>query len=160
MSLRRPPRVQRTVTDPADLSRVWRALLATEPYRVRTVWLLFLDPVRRPAGPVLTVDDVPDGPYDLQVADLVATCREILDGPGGGGSVALLMSRPGGAPWTVSDRAWGRFLGRAASAIGGTVWPVHQAHRYGLEELAAPVARLRAAAPGSPLPGPAAAPAR
>jgi len=135
MSLRRPPRDPRPIASTADLTARWRDLLATEPFQVRTVWLLFLDPVRRPAGPVITVDDVPDGPYDLQVADLVVICREILDGPGGGGSVAMLMSRPGGAPWTVSDRAWGRFLNRAASAVGGTVWPVHQAHRYGVEAL-------------------------
>ncbi len=137
MSLRRPPVDQRPITAAGGLPAVWRAVLATEPYRVRTVWLLFLDRGHRPAGPVITLDDVPDGPYDLQVADLVALCREILDGPGGGGSVALLMSRPGGEPWTVSDRAWVRFLGRASAAVDPAPWPVHAAHRYGLQEVAA-----------------------
>lgn len=136
MSLRRPPADQRPITTAADLTGRWRSLLRTEPFQVRATWLLFLDPHRRPAGPVITIDDVPDGPYALEVDDLVELCREILDGPGGGGSVALLMSRPGGAPWTVSDRAWGRFLSRTAAAVGPTLWPVHRAHRYGLEELA------------------------
>lgn len=143
MSLRHPPRDQRPIPTEATLSALWRAVLGTETYQVQTIWLLFLDPGRRPAGPLITIDDVPDGPYELQVADLVVICRDILDGPGGvgpggGGSVAVLMSRPGGAPWTVSDRAWARFLTRAASAVGGVVWPVHQAHRYGLEALPIP----------------------
>jgi len=123
MSLHRPPQDQRPIDDPADLAAAWSRVLGVEPYRARSVWLLFLDPHRRPAGPVLSIDDVPDGPYDLAVADLAGLCREILDGPGGGGSVAMLLSRPGGAPWTVSDRAWGRFLARAASAVGGQASP-------------------------------------
>lgn len=131
MSLHPPPHDPHPIDDPDALAVVWNRVLGTETYRTRCLWLLFLDPRRRPVGPVLTVDDVPDGPYDLAVADLVGFCREILDGPGDGGSVAMLMTRPGGAPWTVSDRAWGRFLDRAASAVGGQVWPVRLAHRYG-----------------------------
>jgi len=131
MSLHRPPHDQHPISDAAALAALWGQVLGPASYRTRCVWLLFLDSRRRPAGPVLTVDDVPDGPYDLAVDDLVGLCREILDGPGGGGSVAMLMSRSGGAPWTVSDRAWARFLVRAASAVGGQVWPVRLAHRYG-----------------------------
>lgn len=137
MSLRRPPQDQCPISDAAALAVRWRELLATEPYRTRCLWVLFLDQVRRPAGPVLLLEDLPDGPYDLQIEDLVGICEEILDGPGGRdalggtGSVALLLSRPGGAPWTVSDRAWGRFLTRAAAAVGSGHWPVRLAHRYG-----------------------------
>ncbi len=140
MSLHRPPQDQRPILDPAALTACWQDLLTTEPYRDRCLWLLFLDPVRRPAGPVIRVEDLPDGPYDLRVEDLVALCREILDGPGAGRaedrSVALLLSRPGSAPWTVSDRAWCRFLTRAAEAVGGLRWPVRIAHRYSSAEVA------------------------
>lgn len=162
MSLHPPPTDQRPITGPAELADRWRQVLGSEPYRTRCVWLLFLDPARRPTGPVLTFEDVPDGPYDLAAADLAGTCREILDGPGGGGSVAFLMSRPGGGPWTVSDRAWGRFLDRAAQEVdqkaGGLRWPVRLAHRYDAAEVAA-VLTLSPAA-GSPPPAPAAGPAR
>lgn len=146
MKLRRPPRDQRPIADATILATRWHDLLATEPYRHRCLWLLFLDPGRRPAGPVLLVEDLPDGPYDFQVADLVALCREILDGPGtgsgtredgrGAGSVAFLLSRPGGLPWTVSDRAWCRFLTRASETVGGQQWPVRFAHRYGVAAVA------------------------
>lgn len=136
MSLRRPPEDQRPIADPVDLLARWRVLLVDEPHRTRCLWLLFLGPDARPSGPLITIDDLPDGPYDLQVADLVVFCRDILDGPGGGGSVALLLGRPGGAPWTVSDRAWGRYLTRSAAALGGVVWPVQLAHRYGVTSVA------------------------
>lgn len=136
MSMRRPPFDQDPIRTDADLTRRWGAYLENEPFRFRALWLLFIDRTGRPAGPVVTIDDLPDGPYDVERADLVELCRTILDGPGGGGSVALLMSRPQGDPWTVSDRAWGRFLLRAADEIGGKVWPVHEAHAGALVEFA------------------------
>jgi hypothetical protein len=143
MSIRRPPFDQDQITSDAELTRCWEVYLEPEPFRFRALWLLFIDAGGRPAGPVITIDDVPDGPYEMDSDDLVTLCRGILDGPGGGGSVALLMSRTGVGPWTVSDQAWGRFLQRAADAIGGRQWPVHRAHRRTLEgfllpELTAP----------------------
>jgi hypothetical protein len=123
-----PPEQMPAVRTQADLRNTWRALLGDLNHSDRRVWLLFLDRDGQPSGPLLTIDDLPDGPYDLPVDDLVTVCREILDGPGGGGSVALLVSRPGRDPWHVGDRAWGRYLTAAAHRIGGQVWPVHRAN--------------------------------
>jgi hypothetical protein len=140
MSMRRPPFEQDPIRSDAELTARWRSYLAEEPFRSRVLWLLFIDRRGRPAGPVITLDDLPDGPYEMDRADLVALCRGILEGPGGeGGSVALLVSRPEGDPWTVSDRAWGRFLLRAAREVDGRVWPVHRAHASTLEEFVLPV---------------------
>jgi hypothetical protein len=94
----------------------------------RRLWLLFLAPDGRPAGPLLGLDDLPDGPWDLPLDDLVTICRDILDGPGGGGSVAMLLTRPGRDSWHVGDRAWSRYLTAAAGRVGGRVWPVHRAN--------------------------------
>lgn len=145
MSVRRPPRDQRPLRDPADLTSLWRTEVASEPFRVRSLWLLFIDARLRPAGPLLTIDDLPDGPYDVPPEDLTTLCGEILDGPGGGGSVALLLTRPGGDPWTVSDRAWARFLTATALTIGSRTWPVHWAHRRRLDEVRMPEPRQRSA---------------
>lgn len=138
MTVRRPPSDQRRLIEPADLTEVWRSVLVGEPFRQRTVWMLFIDEASRPFGPLITLDDLPDGPYDVPLDDLVALCREFLDGPGTAYSVALLMARPGGGPWTVSDRAWGRFLVAAVEAVGAEAWPVHWARPRTVEEFRLP----------------------
>jgi len=129
-----PPGDMPAVHNPADLQQTWRALMGTLGFPDRRLWLLFLDAEGQLLGPLLSMDNLPDGPYDLPVEDLVIICREILGGPGGaGGSVAFLVTRPGRDAWHVGDRAWGRYLTAAAYRIGGKVWPVHRAND---EELA------------------------
>ena len=123
-----------------DLEHLWRALMGELGFSRRCLWLLFLTPDGRP-GPLIPIDDLPDGPYDVPVDDLVALCREILQGPGGGGSVAFLITRPGRDPWHIGDRAWGRYLTAAAQElggedVGGRVWPVHRANDAALVPVA------------------------
>ena len=84
------------------------------------------------------LDGVPDGPYAYEVADLARLARQLIDGPGDATSVAFAMTRPGGDPWTVSDRAWGRFLHATSADVGGTVWPAHLAHPKRLERYVLP----------------------
>lgn len=138
MTVRRPPEDQTPLASTVALTALWQKIVAWEPFRFRSVWLLFVDARGRPAGPLITIDDLADGPYAVALEELTDLCQEILEGPGGGGSVALLMSRPGGPPWTVSDRAWGRFLHRGTVALGGPVWPVHLAHAKTLERFLLP----------------------
>lgn len=123
-----PPGQMPAVRTPADLQLTWRALMGDLGFTDRRLWLLFLGPGGRPLGPLLDIGDLPDGPHGLDLEGLVAVCREILDGPGHGGSVAMLLTRPGAGPWHVGDRAWGRFLTDAARRIGGQIWPIHRAN--------------------------------
>ncbi|RNL78519.1 hypothetical protein EFL95_05340 [Nocardioides marmorisolisilvae] len=139
--MRRPPQDQTPLASTTALTALWQRTVAWEPLRVRSIWLLFIDARARPSGPLITIDDVADGPYAVGLDELVDLCRGILDGPGGGGSVAMLMSRAGGAPWTVSDRAWGRFLTRGAEELGPPVWPVHLAHSQVVERFRLPARR-------------------
>lgn len=128
MSALLPPDQMPAVLTPADLHLTWRALVGGLGFSDRALWLLFIGPGGRPLGPLLTLDDLPDGPYGLEVGDFVSLCREILDGPGHSGSVAMLITRPGVDPWHLGDRAWARFLTEVAEGIGGQVWPVHRAN--------------------------------
>lgn len=134
MTVRRPPRDLRPLHHPEDLTNIWRAVLAGEPLRQRVVWMLLLNSALQATGPVITLDDLPDGPYDVPAADLVGLCRELIEGPGEATSVAFLMSRPGSAPWTVSDRAWGRFLLNAAGQLAPPLWSVHWANQQEITE--------------------------
>ena len=123
-----PPADMPAVRTQADLGRTWWTLIGRLGFPDRRLWLLFLTHDGRPAGPLLSIDNLPDGPWELPIEDLVTICREILDGPGGGGSVAMLLTRPGRDTWHVGDRAWGRYLTAAAHRVGGRVWPVHRAN--------------------------------
>ena len=123
-----PPDQVPAIRTADDLHGAWRALMGPLGFARRSVWLLFLTADGRPAGPLLSIDDLPDGPYDLAVDDLVSVCEEILGGPGERGSVAVLMTRPGRDPWHVADRAWGRWLTAVARRIEGPTWPVHRAN--------------------------------
>jgi hypothetical protein len=138
VQLRRTPAGHPVVRDAEALRRHWRAVLAIEPYLERILWMLFLDHDRRASGPLLSLDGVPDGPYAYEVADLARLARQLIDGPGDATSVAFAMTRPGGDPWTVSDRAWGRFLHATSAEVGGTVWPAHLAHPKRLERYVLP----------------------
>lgn len=138
MSVRRPPEDQTPLASTTQLTALWQKIVAWEPFRFRSVWLLFIDRNGLPAGPLITVDDLPDGPYAVELDELVDLCSDILEGPGGGGSVAMMMTRPGAAPWTVSDRAWGRFLLRGATELGDPSWPVHLAHSQSVEQFRLP----------------------
>lgn len=123
-----PPDQVPAVRTQVDLQRAWRALMGELGFPDRRLWLLFLTPDGQPAGPLLSIDSLPDGPWELPVDDLVTICRDLLDGPGAAGSVAMLLTRPGRDAWHVGDRAWGRYLTAAAHRVGGQVWPVHRAN--------------------------------
>src|SRR3954469_21513200 len=107
------------VLTPADLHATWRTLMGGVGFSDRTLWLLFIAPGGRPLGPLLDFTDLPDGPHGLEVDDFAVLCRELLEGPGDRGSVAMLIARPGTDPWHVGDRAWARYLTAVAHRIGG-----------------------------------------
>lgn len=123
-----PPDQMPAIRSADDLLHTWRAILGPLGFTRRSLWLLFLTDAGRPAGPLLTIDDLPDGPHDVAPDDLVAICDEILGGPGDGRSVALLVTRSGTDPWHVGDRAWARFLAAVAARARGRTWPVHRAN--------------------------------
>jgi hypothetical protein len=141
-----PPDQMPAIHTPDDLARTWRMLMGELRFTDRRLWLLFLEPDGRLLGPLLSLEDLPDGPYDLEVDEVVEVCRDVLDGPGGGGSVAMMITRPGRDSWHVGDRAWGRYLVAAAHRIGGQVWPVQRANDRELAVVPVDEVRGRASA--------------
>jgi len=141
-----PPADLPAVQTHDDLRRAWTLLMGRLGFPDRRLWLLFLDAVGRPSGPLLSLDNLGDGPYDLPAEDLVTICREILRGPGGAGSVAMLITRPGHDDWHVGDRAWARYLAAVGQHVGGRVWPVHRANDRELAVV--PLEESRAVVPG------------
>jgi hypothetical protein len=118
------------------LYRHWRALMGELGFSERLLWCAFID-----AGgfmtPVLSqIADVPLFPDDRFVANLIGIFDTVLREEVSGGSVAVLLSRPGRAYVTDSDRAWGRELTAAAERAGVSMRPVHLANDEDLRVLA------------------------
>lgn len=85
--------------------------------RRRTLWLVLLDGERRPLPVIVPVDHVPDQPDLLMVGELGRAWSEILLGEPGG-SVVLLLERPGPAAPSSDDLAWRAALRGAAVEHG------------------------------------------
>ncbi|MFC8800358.1 hypothetical protein ACFT2C_21695 [Promicromonospora sp. NPDC057138] len=85
--------------------------------RRRTLWLVMLDGERRPLPVIVPVDHVPEEPDALMVSNLGRAWSEILLGEPGG-SVLLMLERPGPAAPSFDDLAWRAALGAAAAEHG------------------------------------------
>lgn len=114
----------------------WRALMGELGFSERLLWCGFID-----AGgfmtPVLSqIADLPLFPDDLFLNNLMGSFDMVLSEHVHGGSVAVLLSRPGRAQLTDSDRAWGRGLTAAAEAADVPLRPVHLANDEELRVLA------------------------
>ncbi|MGO4255716.1 hypothetical protein [Marmoricola sp. RAF53] len=116
------------IRDDDDLTDAWERLMGDLVFGERILWMLVLSCDGAVAGPLLQVADLPDGPYDVPVEELVGFVRDLLEGPGEAASVAFLLTRPGTGPWHLGDRAWTRYLQIAAAVVGDRIWAVHRAH--------------------------------
>ena len=111
----------------ADVHWFWRAMMGPLGFTGRRLWLVFLEPDRRPVAHVVTVDDVPENPDPADVASLMTICAETCREQGMSG-VTVLLSRPGRAGVRPSDRRWGLALLAAARAAQVELAPVHLAN--------------------------------
>lgn len=125
MTLNRPN--ETFVRSNADLTALWREMMGPWGFEMRSLWHIFLGVNGQQSPVVLPIDDLPLVPDPEIIDKLVFVMRDVLrDQPGH--TVATLLSRPGRAQLTDSDRAWARAVvtgyGRELSP-----WPMHLATR-------------------------------
>jgi hypothetical protein len=94
----------------------------------RLLWLQLLDAEGRCTPLLPTIEDLPLHPDDECFDRLLAFTRHLVDLEVPGGSAAFLLSRPGRAGISASDRRWASGLTTAARRLGVRVWPVHLAN--------------------------------
>jgi hypothetical protein len=104
-----------------ELEQLWRALL--EPLGLQ---LLAEDGL--PAPQIIQIDDVPLEPDDRACRSLMGICSQVLEENAPGGSVAILLSRPGRDGMRDDDRRWARHLTAAGADASVDLWPVHLAN--------------------------------
>lgn len=80
----------------------------------RSLWLTFIDDEDRMTPVIVPIDDLPRQPDLPRIPLLADTCEHILATSVPGGSVAMLLSRPGRAGVCDTDRRWSRALYAAA----------------------------------------------
>ncbi len=120
----------------ADLTNVWSTLMGELGFGSRSLWVMFIgkDDTVHPA--LMQVEQLDDRPDDLFAANLVQICSHFVDDDPARGRVALLLSRPGRATLTGSDRAWASMLYRAVRLGGIAAEPLHLANDEELRLLA------------------------
>ncbi len=111
-----------------QLYLTWRALMGPLGFSERLLWFGLVDEGGYLTPVLSQIADIPAYPDAEQLMRLMEMFSEVLRHQAPGGSVALLLSRPGRAPMTDSDRAWGRALTSAADKAGLAMRPVHLAN--------------------------------
>jgi len=100
------------------------------------LWLAFLEPDDRMSAQLTQIEDIPRWADSTICGSLLELCRHIVGRNGMGGSVAMLLTRPGRNPMDDADRSWARYLTSAAAHLGVSMWPVHFANDVELRVLA------------------------
>ena len=132
-----PPDQAPPIRSAEDMYRRWRALMGELGFSERLLWYTLISVDGRQAPLLSQVADLPLRPDELVVDNLMWICGQILrstDHPDG--SVALLLSRPGSAHMTDSDRAWARALTAAGSRAELRLQPIHLANDEALKVFA------------------------
>lgn len=126
MSTHQPPRPYTTITGVPELTAAWRALMGDGGFAKSTLWIMMLDDRDRLHPLLLPIEPLPAVPAERFVRNLARVLGDLVDCEGG--SVALLLSRPGPAEMSAEDRAWAAALRRHLEGPLAR-WPLHLATR-------------------------------
>jgi hypothetical protein len=92
------------------------------------LWIAFLARDNMMSAQLTQIEDIPGSADAHMCGSLLEMCRHIVGRNGVGGSVAMLLTRPGRNPLDDADRSWARCLTSAAEQLGVSMWPVHFAN--------------------------------
>ena len=92
------------------------------------LWIAFLGPDNMMTAPLTQIEEIPRTADSRMCGSLLEMCRHVVGRNGDGGSVAMLLTRPGRNPMDDSDRSWARCLTSAADHLSVSMWPVHFAN--------------------------------
>jgi len=110
-----------------DLHRYWRSLLGELGFSERLLWFTLVDADQRVTPMLSQLEDVPRFPDQELLDSLMDVLSKLLETALPDGSAALLLSRPGRAAMTESDRVWAASLTEAAARAGVWLQPIHLA---------------------------------
>jgi hypothetical protein len=123
-----PPLADVRIRTSEELTAHWIALLDPPTFGARSLWLTWLEDDGRPLPVIIPVDDLPRLPDNGMLFGLLAVHDAIAEEHlGGGGHLAMALSRPGRPDVTDDDDAWVDALSEVLDdQIDGT-WSLHLA---------------------------------
>ena len=122
------PHEMPAISNSNDLCLRWRALMGPLCFGRPRLWLGFLEPDGKMNAQLTQIEDIPGWADSTMCGSLLELCGHIVGRNGAGGSVAILLTRPGRNPMDDADRSWARSLTSAAEQHGISMWPVHFAN--------------------------------
>ncbi|MFC7404946.1 hypothetical protein [Georgenia alba] len=115
------------IRTPSDMYRHWQALMGPLGFSEHLLWVGFITPDGLMTPPLSQIDGLPVEPDLPTLEAMMGAFRELVEEIGPGATVALLVSRPGSARMTRSDKAWARGLSHAAARADVPLQPIHLA---------------------------------
>ncbi|CAN5843711.1 hypothetical protein BH24ACT15_BH24ACT15_29230 [soil metagenome] len=106
-----PPDRTPPIRTPDDLLRQWQAFMGPLGFGSRMLWFVFIDHEGHVMPELPCIEDLPITPDRRTLRNVIEMCQEVVASVfDPGTTVAFLLTRPGGALLTASDRAWGQGL--------------------------------------------------
>jgi hypothetical protein len=124
----RPPHGMPPIRNSEDLFLHWRALMGPLGFGQPRLWIAFIQTDDMMSPQLTQIEEIPRWADAKMCQSLLEMCQHIVGRNGAGGSVALLLTRPGRNSMDDADRSWGRGLAAAAAYLGVSMWPVHFAN--------------------------------
>jgi hypothetical protein len=116
------------IRNSGDLCLRWRALMGPLGFGRPRLWIAFLEPDNMMSAQLTQIEDIPRRADTKMCGSLLEMCRYVVGRNGAGGSVAMLLTRPGRNAMDDADRSWARCLTAAADHLSVSMWPVHFAN--------------------------------
>jgi hypothetical protein len=122
------PHEMPAIRNPDDLCLRWRALMGPLGFGRPRLWLAFLEPDDKMSAQLTQIEDIPRWADSTMCGSLLELCGHVVGRNSAGGSVAMLLTRPGRNPMDDADCSWARYLTSAAKQHRVSMWPVHFAN--------------------------------
>jgi hypothetical protein len=116
------------IRNSGDLCLRWRALLGPLGSGRPRLWIAFLEADNMMSAQLTQIEDIPRRADSRMCGSLLEMCRHVVGRKSAGGSVAMLLTRPGRNAMDDADRSWARCLTSAADHLSVSMWPVHFAN--------------------------------
>ncbi len=123
-----PPRLSPEETPPIhtlpEMHLHWRRIVGRPGFASRELWVTLLDPDHRVLPTLQVIEDLTRHPTRRFVRNLIGVYDDVLARSAPGGSIGMMLARPGGSTLTAADLRWSQALQCEATRRAVPLWPL------------------------------------